>query len=236
MTKGRINIIKILLYSIVFLFSTQNYAETYSLNRQISQYIEDQLEAILLPTDIMSYQIDPTSSELKTPICSHPFTLSTHRPITAGKFSIKASCEAPKIWSRYVRGHVSIDRYVLVARQALPKGMPLSDDHITTKLISLKQLKRGYYTKPEQVINFVLKRTLVKDQILSPQGLTPPLLVKKDDKITIIAGRTDALEVRVSGVALQDGRLNQQIRIKNTSSGKQITARVIGRGIVRVGY
>ncbi len=125
---------------------------------------------------------------------------------------------------------------MLVTTQALPKGMLLGPEHLTLKAINLDQLNRGYFTTLEQITDFVLKRAVNQNTVLSPQQVSPPVLIRKDDTVIILAGDPETVEVRVNGLALQDGRLNQQIRIKNIASGKQIKARVIGRGIVRADY
>lgn len=236
MIKGRINIARILLSSILFLLSSIINAETSSIHRQLSEFIEQQISTILLPSDRYSYDISSLNQQFKFSSCSVPLSFQPSRPLIAGKFSIKVSCDAAPKWSFYSRGEIDIQRTVIVTAQSLPKGMPLTPENTEPKAISLQKLRGGYFTSYKEINDFTLKRAVTKGSVLTPQVLTPPLLVRKNDEVIIIAGRPDRIEVRVSGTALQDGRMNQQIRVRNQSSGKTIKARVINRGIVRADY
>lgn len=236
MTKGRLNIARILLTSALIFCTSSASADTSFLHRQLEQFIEQQIQPTLLTGDQFSYRIDPIDQQLNLPQCQSAIDFNPIRPLENGHFSIKASCQSPRNWSLYVRGEITIERRVVIITQALPKGTPLSKEHLSHALINADQLRSGYYVKDEEVLNFELKRPLPQGKVLTPQLLTPPLLVRKNDEVTISAGRKQQFEVRVSGIALQDGRLNQQIRVENLSSGRKIKARVIGRGMVRADY
>ena len=50
-------------------------------------------------------------------------------------------------------------------------------------------------------------------------------MVCKGDNVTIYA-KTRTLTIKTTGVALQDGNVGEQIRVRNQKSGKTISARV----------
>lgn len=236
MCKGRINIIRILVVSLLFLFSLDAKPDSSDVHRQAGDFIEQQLQSILLPSDEFDYQINPIDHRLNLDDCSTPLTFETPRTLSAGSFSIKATCTSPQFWSIYLRGDINIQRKVVVASQSLPKGINLQPQNLKLLKLPLEELRGGYFTRFDELNNYVLRRPISKDEVFTPQLLQPPLLIKKGDEVIISAGRTTSIEVRVPGVAMQDGRLNQQIAVKNAASGRQIKARVIGRGEVRADY
>lgn len=236
MIKGRININRILLASLLFLLSFSLSAGTDNLHRQLNLFIEQQVRPQLLADDIFSYQIDPINDNQPVLDCQAPYLFEPLRPLQAGSFSIRVSCEAPRYWSFYVRGNIHIGRNVIVAAQALPRGTSLRPEMLQQKRVSADSLNRGYYSHAEDVYDFELRRAVSKGRVITAQILNPPLLVKKGDHVIISAGLDRGVEVRVDGIALQDGRLNQQIRVENITSGRQIRARVADRGLVRADY
>lgn len=59
-------------------------------------------------------------------------------------------------------------------------------------------------------------------------------VVCKDDKVTIVA-ENGGLSIRTTGIADEDGTFNENIRVRNSRSGRQIQGRISEAGIVRVG-
>ena len=79
----------------------------------------------------------------------------------------------------------------------------------------------------------LLKLTLKPGAVLSPGQLRRPPAVKRGSQVTIL-GRAGGIEVRMSGKALSDGARGQRIKVRNSSSSRQIEGTVIARGTVEV--
>ena len=60
-----------------------------------------------------------------------------------------------------------------------------------------------------------------------------PIIIKRGDVVMIIA-KAGALSVKSAGVAINDGRLGQQIQVKNKASKRIVVARVISSKQVQV--
>jgi flagella basal body P-ring formation protein FlgA len=57
--------------------------------------------------------------------------------------------------------------------------------------------------------------------------------VRKGDPVRVVID-TPALRLSVPGEALQDGGEGDPVRVKNASSGKELTAQVVAHGVVLV--
>ena len=55
----------------------------------------------------------------------------------------------------------------------------------------------------------------------------------KDDLVDLEAG-TSEVTIKVQGKALEDGALNQEIRVTNLISNKPVRAKVVGVGHVKI--
>ena len=69
--------------------------------------------------------------------------------------------------------------------------------------------------------------------VITPRMIEEPKVVKKGDEVMIVATK-GALSVRSSGVALSDGRVGQQISVKNSATKRIVKARVKRKGLVQV--
>ncbi|OMH29998.1 flagellar basal body P-ring formation chaperone FlgA [Motiliproteus sp. MSK22-1] len=235
MIKGSLKQTKILLFMAFFLTTSQSLAEVESLKQQATRFIEQQIAEEIQEGDEVKIQFSTFNSRSKFPTCAEPPLLRTPRLLKPGRFSIKASCQNPKRWSLHLSGSINIYRKIAVGKQALPKGSILGKSNTYLLTTEISNLRSGYYTSVEQISGYQLKRAIQQDQVITPRLLSPPLLIRKNDEVIINAGQGSSVIVRVAGIALQDGRQDQQINVRNKTSGKVIRARVIGKGQVRVG-
>lgn len=74
---------------------------------------------------------------------------------------------------------------------------------------------------------------LAAGQVVRRGMVVPAPLVRTGEPVTlaVVAG---SLRVEARGVALQDGRLGDLVRVVNPDTGRRVPARVVGRGSVEV--
>ena len=78
------------------------------------------------------------------------------------------------------------------------------------------------------------KRALSEGTELRPTMLKKPVVIKRGDQTVITAG-SGGLLVRMSGKALEDGVLGEQIRVQNLTSKRTIQGEVQSDGSVSIG-
>ncbi|MET4694725.1 flagellar basal body P-ring formation chaperone FlgA [Endozoicomonas lisbonensis] len=151
----------------------------------------------------------------------------------AGSQRIRIECSQPSRWSLYARGHISLFVPVLVATRSLTRGDTISDSDVTLREMDVSQLRRGYLMDSSSFTNQQLSRRIRAGDVITPNALQEARLIRRGDRIAIVAGSED-FSISMPGEALEDGRLNQQIRVRNLSSGKTIRGMVSGNNEVRV--
>jgi len=150
-----------------------------------------------------------------------------------GKLTVGVRCDAPKPWTIYVQARVRTFSEVIAAAYPLRRGTQISAADLVTVRQETTSLLRGYFTKPENVIGKVLDRAMSAGQLFTPNRLSPPLLVRRGDKVTILAS-LDGLKVRVAGTALKDASKGQKLSVRNTRSKRIVQAVAIEPGVVQV--
>lgn len=119
---------------------------------------------------------------------------------------------------------------VLVAAATLPSGRPLADADLRLERRELAQLGDAL-SDTEAAKGLSPRSTLRTGQPLLRSQLVEPLLIKRGEAVRIVA-RNGGIEVHAGGEALDAGRRNETVRVRNSSTGRIIAARVLGPGLV----
>jgi len=173
-------------------------------------------------------------SRLKLTACDHPLEAFTSgNAVKGSRKTVGIRCHSPAPWTLYVPVTLALYKKIVVASRTLPRGTQLIREDIKLEERDTTQLHRGYLTNPEQVIGNTLKRNLQMNSVLLPSHIKAPYTIKRGERVTILA-KAGALLVRMNGKALENGTLNEQIKVLNESSKRKIEATVKGRGIVEI--
>ena len=167
--------------------------------------------------------------------CSEPLSASvTSRYMRGGRLTVDVACAGIQPWSIYVPVTLTSEVQVLTLLQALPRDAVLSEGDID--VITLRRRPNGLPTlsDPERAIGMAAKRALSEGTELSPTMLKQPVVIKRGDQTLITAG-TGGLSVRMTGKALEDGVIGEQIRVQNLSSKRTIQGEVQPDGSISIG-
>ncbi len=104
---------------------------------------------------------------------------------------------------------------------------------ITMREVPERQLRKDTITKKESILGKSPIRMISADRPIRAQEVSMPSVVKKGDMVQMTY-TTDHMLIRDQGEALQDGTNGALIRVKNSKTGRAISARVAGAGHVEV--
>ncbi|MDP3846039.1 MAG: flagellar basal body P-ring formation chaperone FlgA [Pseudomonas sp.] len=197
------------------------------LEQAVSDYL--QRSEIQARHEIEIHQLDP---RLRLPVCDKALSTALESPAQpVGRVTIKVRCEGTNPWTIFVPGQVHIYRSVLIASRPLKRATVLSETDLKLVERDVGLLNQGYLTSIEQAVDKKLTRQLLTDQVLAPAHLQQAEVIRKGDHVVITA-RSAGISVRMTGEALTDGALGEQIRVRNQGSGRSIRVRVTGPGQV----
>ncbi len=134
-----------------------------------------------------------------------------------------------------VWGFIEVRVPVVVAKNNLPNKAILNREDLLLEKRELSRLPQDVIINLDEAIGKELKISLQAGTVLRKGYIDEPLLIKRNQEVEIIAkGRN--FVVKAKGVALQPGRLNEMIKVKNLSSQKTIQAKVIDENKVEVHF
>ncbi|MDU4960909.1 MAG: flagellar basal body P-ring formation chaperone FlgA [Sporomusaceae bacterium] len=122
---------------------------------------------------------------------------------------------------------------VLTAAAAIEARETVTADMLQLAQFEVSRLPAGYLTDPGQAVGQVVRRSLPAGAIIYSSHLDQPLLIKRGSLVTIAAS-AGGVEANAPGIAQKDGRAGQFIPVRNTISGRLLTARVVDKGRVEV--
>jgi flagella basal body P-ring formation protein FlgA len=130
-----------------------------------------------------------------------------------------------------------VDRFenVVCTRRSLRRSSVITEDDVSTKRRNISKLPVNLLTNIQDVIGKRLKRALKADTVLLANMLEEPPLIKRGDRITIVA-ESPTLQVTALGIAQTKGGLGDQIRVKNCMNRKEVIARIVNASTVKVDF
>lgn len=130
-----------------------------------------------------------------------------------------------------VSGRLRVKAEVLVLKSDLEKAAVLTEDKYQQEVREVTS--NNAIIGPLAAGEFRTTRPLRAGKFLEDRDIEPVPTITKNSRVRIIA-RGASLLVTVAGLAQEDGKLGEEIAVKNVESGEVIRARVIGPDEVEV--
>jgi flagella basal body P-ring formation protein FlgA len=131
------------------------------------------------------------------------------------------------------RAKVHMYESVVVTNRVMAAGELVTPDDIHVEKKEINALLAGYMTDSKKPIGFIMKRMTNSGTVLAESMLDKPVILKMGSMIHITAKMGDA-NVQTQGIALQDGKNGQVIRVRNTVTKKIVSGTVIDADTVQV--
>lgn len=183
--------------------------------------------------DLVINRLDP---RLRLRECTEALdTFSPHSQHRPGHLTVGVRCHGTHPWTLYVPVRVVRHVEVLTLANSLTRGHVLQPEDVEVARRDVGTLPRGYFTDPADAVGMVLRRPANAGDLLTPNLINRPTLISRGDEIWLLI-ENDRISISAKGVALEDGTRGQRIRVRNTSSDREIEGEVIDRHQVRVAF
>ena len=222
------------LYILITLFSASNaYAKIQS-HESLQKAVVNFLQVETRDTQDTEITVKEFDKRLRLHQCST--ALEAFWPLgnkRLGNTTVGVRCQGDKPWKIYVGAHIHIYKSVWVSKMGLNRNQVLDLASVSKEKRDITRLTSGYLLSDTPIEGMQIKRNIPANHVLTNIMLDSLKMVKRGDRITIIS-RYNGIEVRAAGIALSDGSKGERIRVKNTSSKREIEAYVSGKHLVLV--
>jgi len=208
--------------------------------KQIKKLVERELVSQLDAQNIrqqrgqrVSYKISRVDPRLRLADCEVPVSVDLGTANLLGRVTAKVACKGASPWTIYVPLSVQVFKKVVTVRSPATTGKILKQSDLQLSEKEVSSLTQGYFSDFNQVANKLLKRSVTMNGVVTPNMIEEPKVIRKGDEVMIVAAK-GTLSVSSPGIALSDGRVGQQISVKNSSSKRVVKAVVKQKGWVEV--
>lgn len=223
---------------LILFISTCSYGQKYHANNALQslvfQFAKNQLEQQHYKD--YSLKVGSLDSRMRLSVCpSDKLSLFIpHDQTIINTSTIGINCNhQPNDWKIYIPVKIKILTNVVVTKHSLARNHVISANDLQTIKMDIKKLRYGYFSQAKPIMGKVTKRTLRPGHVISPNHLQLQKLIRRGDAVTITA-INQAIKVSMKGVAIENGRLGDVIRVKNLSSAKVIDAKIVSRQQVEI--
>jgi flagella basal body P-ring formation protein FlgA len=202
-----------------------------SIREVAKQHILNLADTYPAPPEVTAGHLD---SRLRLTACELP--LETFAPANrrnTGKITVGVRCSGVQPWTLYVPVTVSIMLPVVVTTTDIHRGTLIRKEHLQLEKRDIARLHRGYLESLEQAVGKSVKQSIRSNQVVTPSKIVSPRAIKRNSRVTILAS-SNSIQVRMAGIALENGSIGERIRIRNQSSNLEIDAKVVAPGVVQV--
>ena len=188
--------------------------------------------------------IAPLDERLKVQACAKPLTVD--HPFQS-KETVRVRCAEPT-WQLYLQvklpnsGFVSannsngattqnpsvVPKTVVVARRLIQRGAILQPDMLEEVQASPGNVDTQLLSSLKDAQNAELTRDIAAGQALRISDIRRAVMVKQGQSVMFSVGNGKEFQISIRMEAMQDGRLGEQVRLKNPESGRQVSGVVTG--------
>lgn len=219
----------------LFFYAAAAAATTQSLDAvqaAAEEYVRAQLPASRAKHHVSAMRLDP---RLRLASCSVPLESFAQNPSAAGaRVTIGVRCASANSWTLYVPVVVEAEIPVLVLRRSLARRARVAITDVEPQVRRLPGSAANFIEDVASLQGHRLKRSLSAGTALTVEMLTPDVLVRRGQQVTLIAA-LGAVEIRAQGRALGEGGVADRIRVQNVSSLKVVEGVIESDNVVRVG-
>jgi flagella basal body P-ring formation protein FlgA len=207
------------------------------IDQAVATYMRDKLaeEASRQAWQGQRHRLDTSllNSADRLPACSQmpSVTASSSDPSPLSRQRLELSCADNPGWSVTALVQASVFLPVVHAARVIERGQTITAEQLQMQEVNIGKTPRGFYSDAADVIGQGAKRRVRAGQLIAPNLLAAPLLVRRGQQVTIVASQ-DGISASATGEALANGREGEVIRVRNLGSQKVIEAQVVEEGVV----
>ncbi|MGP9823365.1 flagellar basal body P-ring formation chaperone FlgA [Ectopseudomonas khazarica] len=167
------------------------------------------------------------------PACTQALQLSASSddPSPLSRQRLQLSCADAPGWTLTALVQASVFLPTVHAARVIERGQTITRDHLQLQEVNIGKASRGFYADVDEVVGQGAKRRIRAGQLIAPNLLSAPLLVRRGQQVSIVASQ-DGISASATGEALANGREGEVIRVRNLGSQKVIEAQVVEEGVV----
>ena len=123
--------------------------------------------------------------------------------------------------------------HVVVSTVNLQAGQVLHPEHLKLEKLDTDKISKAHYLELAGLEGQELVRAVRAGEAIRMSDLRQATLIRRGDVVVMTVGTPGTFQISVKAEAMQDGKMGEQIKLRNTESGRTMSAIVTGKGQAR---
>lgn len=225
--------LKILLLLASATLPVDTFASVGQLVQQVEGFLLEQIYDAYPDAIEVNLTVRPPDTRLSLQECQAPKLKLHGAQEIRSRVLVRAECS--ETFVLHLAAVIEIKKLAVVSSIAISRKSLLTADQLETEPVNILANNRGFLTSISEATGKILTRSVRSGALLTAGMLKTPDLVSRGDSVVIVANRGD-LSVRMPGVAMATGGMNEQINVRNESSDRVVKGWIKGPGEVHVPF
>lgn len=152
--------------------------------------------------------------------------------LSSSSFSLILTVDGKVVKNMSVRGQLKAMAQIVVTSEPLRKGTVLQTQHLGQAAVDINDLAEPEFDS-QRLLGRQLTRSLPTGSPILGHMIEEQPVVRRGQLVKMIIA-SGSLHLSATGLAHNDGRIDQMIKVQNLSSNKTVHGRVTGPGMVEV--
>tara|TARA_R110002073_G_scaffold2085_4_gene14505 strand:+ start:10164 stop:10871 length:708 start_codon:yes stop_codon:yes gene_type:complete len=227
------NLLLLMILAIGVLGASNAAAATGALVQKVESFLLEEIDESYPEALEINITVRPPDTRLTIEDCELP-ELSLHgSDRIRSRVLVRAECS--ETFVLHLPAVIEIHQAVVTTATAVSRQTLLMRDQLTTTPVNILANHRKYLSAIPEAMGKVITRSVREGTPLTAGMLKTPDLISRGDNVVIVASRGE-LVVRMPGVAMATGGMNEQINVRNESSDRVVKGWIKGPGEVHVPF
>lgn len=188
------------------------------------------------PDETLNIEIVKMNPNTPLPSCPVAYELSfSKNGLSSASNVVALTCKDEQPWTFYVPLQVQLFTKVLAAAKMIKTGEVIEKEDVVEKPYDKYQLYDNYFTDPDEIIGQVASHSIPAGGIFGKKSIKKMPLIQKMQSVELTL-KHGPIMITMRGIAKSKGFLNDQIKVLNPISHKEIEAKVTGHGTAEIEY
>lgn len=212
--------------------SAQGLQNLSTMRQEAERFLAEHYESV--KNEQLNIKLGAWDRRLKLSACHQPITFNLQDTAgPGGNITLDCRCQDKNGWVIHLPAQVDIFRALPVATRNLSRGVVIDTGDIGLEVRNISQFGDALELDNAAIVGKALKRSINAGDTFRTALLDQPKTINRGELVSITA-KSGSIQVVMQGVAMTDGKLGQQIRVKNSQSERIINAKVIGQAAVEI--
>ncbi|MFT2110689.1 flagellar basal body P-ring formation chaperone FlgA [Marinomonas sp. 2405UD68-3] len=161
-------------------------------------------------------------------------SISNSRRDAQKRTTYTVQCITPT-WKIFIPVNQQILLSAYTAITPISRKQPITTNNTDLIKVDITKLRGDIYSQDNPPYGLIASRNININTVITDKITELPIIIKKGSRI-VIKAQSSTISIKMNGESLENGVLGQQIRVKNTSSGRIVYGKVVSSNEILVNY